>query len=37
MTGESSSGSDRGITHFFMATRNTVKGEKEQTNNMGLG
>ena len=32
----SSSGSDRGIAHFFIATRNTIKGvgEKEQTNNM---
>ena len=34
----SSSGSDRGITHFFMATRNTIKGVRgknnEQTNNM---
>ena len=31
----SSSGSDRGISHFFMATRNTIKGvggkNKEQT------
>ena len=32
-------GSDRGITHFFTATRNTTEGvgEKEQTNNMDLG
>ena len=32
----STSGSDRGIAHFFIATRNTIKGvgEKEQTNNM---
>ena len=32
----SSSGSDRGIAHFFIATRNKIKGvgEKEQTNNM---
>ena len=30
----SSSGSDRGIAHFFIATRNTIErvGEKEQTN-----
>ena len=34
MAGESSSGSDWGITHFFMATRNTIKGvgEKGTTN-----
>ena len=34
--GWSSSGSDRGIAHFFIATRNTVKGvgENEQTNNI---
>ena len=34
MASESSSGSDRGITHFSMDTRNTIKGvgEKEQTN-----
>ena len=39
LVGDSSSGSDRGITHFFMATRNTTEGagEKEQTNNKGLG
>ena len=32
----STSGSDRGIAHFFIATKNTIKGvgEKEQTNNM---
>ena len=32
----SPSSSDRGIAHFFIATRNTIKaaGEKEQTNNM---
>ena len=32
-------GSDRGITHFFTATRNRTEGveEKEQTNNMDLG
>ena len=34
----SSRGSDRGISHFFMATRNTIKRvggkNKEQTNNM---
>ena len=33
----STSGSDRGITHFFTATRNTIEGveeKKEQTNNM---
>ena len=32
-------GSDRGITHFFTATRNTTEGEgeEEQTNNMDLG
>ena len=32
-------GSDRGITHFFTATRNITEGvgEKEQTNNMDLG
>ena len=32
LAGDSSSGSDRGITHFFMATRNTTEGvgEKEQ-------
>ena len=32
----STNGSDRGIAHFFIATRNTIKGlgEKEQTNNM---
>ena len=37
LAGDSSSGSDRGITHFFMATRNTAEGvgEKEQTNNRG--
>ena len=29
----------RDITHFFTSTRNTTEGvgEKEQTNNMGLG
>ena len=39
MAGDSSSGSDRGITHLFMATRNTTDGmgEKEQTNNKGFG
>ena len=26
LAGESSSGSDRGIAHFFIATRNTIKG-----------
>ena len=26
LAGESSSGSDRGIAHFFMATKNTIKG-----------
>ena len=32
----STSCSDRGIAHFFIATKNTIKGagEKEQTNNM---
>ena len=32
----SASGSDRGIAHFVIATRNKIKGvgEKEQTNNM---
>ena len=34
----STSGSDRGIAHFFIATRNAIKGvgekNKEQTNNM---
>ena len=34
----STSGSDRGIAHFFIATRNTIKGvggkNKEQTNSM---
>ena len=34
----STSGSDRSIAHFFIATRNTIKGvggkNKEQTNNM---
>ena len=38
----STSGSDRGIAHFFTATRNTIEGvgEKEQTNktnNTSLG
>ena len=39
LVGESSSGFRRGISHFFMATRNTTEGvgEKEQTNNKGLG
>ena len=39
--GDSSSGSDRGIIHFFMATRiqprEWEKKNKEQTNNKGLG
>ena len=32
-------GSNKGITHFFKATRNTTEGvgEEEQTNNMDLG
>ena len=38
LAGKSSTGSDRGITHFFMTTRNTIKGvgekNKEQMNNM---
>ena len=35
LAGDSSSGFDRGITHFFMATRNTTEGvgEKEQRTN----
>ena len=35
----SSSGSDRSIAHFFIATRNTIKGvgEKEQRRDEGLG
>ena len=41
LAGWSTSGSYRGITHFFMATRNTIKGvggkNKEQMNNMSLG
>ena len=39
MAHDSSSVSDKGITHFFKATRNTTEGvgEKEPTNNMGLG
>ena len=41
LAGDSSSCSDRGNTHFFIATRNTTEGvgkkNKEQTNNMGLG
>ena len=39
LAGESCSGSDRGISHFFIATRNTIKGvgEKEQRRNEELG
>ena len=41
LAGDSSCGSDRGITHFFKATRNTTEevGEKEQRTNeqYGLG
>ena len=41
LAGKSSSGSDRGITHFFTAQethpREGEKKNKEQTNNMGLG
>ena len=39
LAGDSSSGFRRGISHFFLATRNTTEGvgEKEQTNNKGLG
>ena len=39
LASESSYGFRRGISHFFMATRNTTEGvvEREQTNNMGLG
>ena len=38
----STSGSDRGIAHFFIATRNTIKGmggkrTNKQTNNMSSG
>ena len=36
LAGDHLSGSNRGIVHFFQATRNTIKGvrKKEQTNNM---
>ena len=41
LAGESSGGSDRGITRFFTAqeiqSREWEKMNKEQTNNMGLG
>ena len=41
LAGDSSSGSDRGIIHFFMATRIQLreweKKNNEQTNNMDLG
>ena len=33
LAGESSSGSDRGIAHFLMATNNTIKGMEERTKN----
>ena len=41
LAGDSSSGSDRGIIHFFTAQeiqpREREKKNKEQTDNMGLG